>query len=52
MIAVFVRMFYEQEMPETFACNLIIYCTDEDTDHTALAEVYFNLKKKSKFNAA
>lgn len=44
MIAVFVRMFYQQQVPETFAYNLITYCTDEDmTDHGALAEVCFTL---------
>ncbi|VDO81649.1 unnamed protein product [Onchocerca flexuosa] len=42
MTAVFVRMFYEQQIPETFACNLITYCTDEDiTDRGVLAEVCF-----------
>ncbi|MCP9263648.1 Ubiquitin conjugation factor E4 B [Dirofilaria immitis] len=39
MIAVFVRMFYHQQIPETFAYNLITYCIDEDmADHSALAE--------------
>uniref|UniRef100_A0A1I8EEY9 Ubiquitin conjugation factor E4 B n=1 Tax=Wuchereria bancrofti TaxID=6293 RepID=A0A1I8EEY9_WUCBA len=40
MIAVFVRMFYQQQVPETFACNLITYCSDEDMDHGALAEIF------------
>ncbi|KAK6104598.1 Ubiquitin elongating factor core family protein [Brugia pahangi] len=40
MIAVFVRMFYQQQMPETFACNLITYCSDEDMDHGALSEIF------------
>uniref|UniRef100_A0A8R1TIZ3 RING-type E3 ubiquitin transferase n=2 Tax=Onchocerca TaxID=6281 RepID=A0A8R1TIZ3_ONCVO len=41
MTAVFVRMFYEQQIPEAFACNLITYCTDEDiTDRSALAEIF------------
>lgn len=42
MIAVFVRMFYQQQIPEAFACNLINYCTNEEmTDHRVLAEVCF-----------
>ncbi|CAG9530002.1 unnamed protein product, partial [Cercopithifilaria johnstoni] len=41
MIAVFIRMFYQQQIPETFAYNLINYCTDEDVaDHGALAEIF------------
>ncbi|EFO24479.2 U-box domain-containing protein [Loa loa] len=40
MIAVFVRMFYQQQIPENFAYNLIAYCTDEDSDHNALAEIF------------
>ncbi|VDK82794.1 unnamed protein product [Litomosoides sigmodontis] len=41
MVAVFVRMFYQQKIPETFAYNLINYCTDDDmTDHGALAEIF------------
>ncbi|KAL3995419.1 Ubiquitin elongating factor core family protein [Acanthocheilonema viteae] len=41
MIAVFVRMFYQQQMPETFTYNLINYCADEDmTDHGTLAEIF------------
>lgn len=40
MTAVFVRMFYQQQMPEEFAYSLVTYCTDEDlAGSTALAEV-------------
>lgn len=41
MTAVFVRMFYQQQMPEEFTQSLITYCTDEDlAGSSALAEIF------------
>uniref|UniRef100_A0A915PGG9 RING-type E3 ubiquitin transferase n=1 Tax=Setaria digitata TaxID=48799 RepID=A0A915PGG9_9BILA len=41
MIAVFVRMFYQQQIPEAFAYSLITYCVDDDVaDHDALSEIF------------